>query len=80
MARKDEVHVLPCDEGWSVELEGSSRTFSKHRTQAAAVKAGRDIARKNEAELLIHRRDGKIRDRRAYGAVTSPAAGGGLPS
>jgi Uncharacterized protein conserved in bacteria (DUF2188) len=72
MSSRGDVHVLPSENGWSVEVEGPPHTRSTHPTQAAAVKAGRDIARKNGAELLIHRKDGEIRDRRAYGPNWGP--------
>ena len=66
MATND-VHVLPSDKGWKVELEGASRATSTHTTQSAATKAGRVIARRNKSELLIHGRNGRIRDRSTYG-------------
>jgi hypothetical protein len=66
--RKGDVHVVPSDRGWRVEVEGSARARSTHTTQAEAAKAAREIARKNESELLIHGRDGKIRDRNTYGS------------
>ena len=68
MPRKGDVHVVPSDRGWRVEVEGSARARSTHTTQAEAAKAAREIARKNESELLIHGRDGKIRDRNTYGS------------
>ena len=67
MAGKGDVHVVPGDKGWRVEVEGASRARSTHQTQAEAARAGRDLARKNESELLIHARNGQIRARSSYG-------------
>src|SRR4051794_22448935 len=67
MPNKGDVHVVPSDKGWRVEVEGSGRARSTHGTQAEAAKAAREVARRNESELLLHGRNGKIRDRNTYG-------------
>jgi hypothetical protein len=36
-------------------------------TQADARDAGRELARRTKAELLVHGRNGKIRERNSYG-------------
>jgi uncharacterized protein DUF2188 len=50
-----------------VRVEGAARPPSKHKTQAEATKAGREIACKNKSELFVHGRDGKIRERSTFG-------------
>jgi len=45
---------------------GSARARSTHDTQAAAKQAGLEVARRNKSELLVHGRDGKIRERNTY--------------
>ena len=50
-----------------LRVEGSAGARSTHKTQAEATVAARRIAKKNESELLIHGRNGRIRDRRTYG-------------
>ena len=67
MPKKGDVHVVPGDKGWRVEVEGTARPRSTHKTQREAAKAARDLARKNKSELLVHGRDGKIRARSTYG-------------
>ena len=68
MAKQGDVHVVRGNSGgWQVRIEGSARARSIHKTQAEAVKAGSAIARKNKSELLVHGRDGKIRERSTYG-------------
>jgi hypothetical protein len=68
MPKQGDVHVIHRqDQGkWVVEVEGG-RARSSHTTKAEAERAGRDLARKNKSELLIHRRDGKITERNTYG-------------
>jgi hypothetical protein len=68
MAKQGDVHVVHRqDQGmWAVEVEGG-RTRSTHGTKAEAERAGREVARRNKSELLIHRRDGKITERNTYG-------------
>ena len=68
MPKQGDVHVMPADKGWRVEVEGSGRARSTHRTQSEAAKAARTIARNNKSELLIHGRNGRVRDRSTYGS------------
>ena len=60
---KGEVHVLPSDDGWRIEVDDEGRARSIHPTQAEAIAKARKIARGSERELCIHGRDGQIRDR-----------------
>lgn len=62
------VHVVNEGGKWVVQVEGSGRARSKHEKQADAIAAGRAVARKAKTELLIHGRDGAIRDRNSYGS------------
>ena len=59
--------VVQTDDGWGVRGEGNERLTSRHATQQEAIDAARDIARRNESELIIQGRDGKIRARDSYG-------------
>jgi hypothetical protein len=64
---KGDVHVVPSETGWRVEVAADGRARSVHRTQAEARDAAREIARRNKRELLLHGRDGRIRERNTYG-------------
>ena len=71
--QKKNVHVTPHDgEGWQVIREGADRASSLHETQAAAVARAREIAQREGGELLIHGRDGRIRDRDSFGNDPCP--------
>jgi ketosteroid isomerase-like protein len=76
MPKQGDVHVIHRKEQakWVVEVEGG-RARSSHATKAEAERAGRDLARKNKSELLIHRRDGKITERNTYGRDPRPSRG-----
>lgn len=69
------VHIVPHSDGWAVKIEGNDRATSVHDTQQQAIDAGRDRARREESELLIHGRDGRIRDRDSYGGDDFPPPG-----
>jgi uncharacterized protein (TIGR02271 family) len=69
---KAPVHVLSRDNGWAVLREGNDRATSVHPTQAEAAKVGRDMARKDRTEFLLHAKDGRVRDRSDYGENLSP--------
>lgn len=65
-------HVVPRDGQWAVVGEGNDRASSTHNTQAEAIEAARDIARNQRSEVVIHRPDGRIRDKDSYGPDPNP--------
>jgi hypothetical protein len=59
-------HVYPSDAGWVVRKEG--RHAETYPTQRAAVDAARQsIKDSTQGQLVIHKRDGSIRDHQTYG-------------
>lgn len=66
---KKVTHVVHREGGkeWAVMKEGASRASKNFTNQADAVKYAIEQARKEKAELYVHRRDGTIRERRSYG-------------
>lgn len=66
-------HVIPSPKGgWSVRATGAERASKTFSTQGAAIRHGREIARKDGGELYIHRSDGTIRERSSYGRDPFP--------
>ena len=59
-------HVVPYKEGWTVKREGNKRITSKHRKQSTAINKAKSIAKKFKADVIIHKKDGTIRDRINY--------------
>lgn len=71
MAGKNQ-HVVKREDGWAVRGERNTRDTSHHRTQAEAIDVARDIARTQRSEVVIHDRQGRIRDRDSYGSDPNP--------
>jgi len=72
---KRNQHVVPHDGGWAVKPEGGSRASSIYSTQQDAIDRGRELARSQGTELLIHGRDGRIRARDSHGHDPNPPKG-----
>lgn len=68
-------HVVPRGNGWAVHGAGNSRDTSQHRKQSAAVSAARGIAKNQHSEVVIHGRDGRIREKNSYGNDSYPPKG-----
>jgi uncharacterized protein YdaT len=66
-ARGKDQHVVPHERGWAVLGEGNARVSSIHPTQGEAVDVARRIARSQGSEVVIHGKDGEIRDSDSYG-------------
>jgi hypothetical protein len=66
------IHVVPRDGEWAVRRDGNERASSVHPTQQEATQAARKIAKKEKTEVVIHRADGRIRDRDRYGSDPLP--------
>lgn len=74
MAKKNQ-HVVPREGGWAIKGAGSARATRIFSTQREAIQAGRAIARRQGSELLIHGRDGRIREKNTYGKDPFPPKG-----
>jgi len=60
MPKQGDVHVVRGNNGgWQVRVEGKTRAQSIHNTQSDAAQVGKEIARRNKSELLIHGRNGR---------------------
>lgn len=74
MAGKNQ-HVVPHDQGWAVKGAGNQRATSTHSTQAEATAQARSNAMKQGSEMLIHGKNGQIRERNTYGNDPHPPKG-----
>lgn len=68
-------HVVPHDGKWAVRVPGASRVGSIHDTQQDAIKTAISGAKSAGSEVVIHGRDGKIRDKNSYGNDPFPPKG-----
>ena len=71
MSKKNQ-HVVPKDNQWAVKGEGNEKYTAIVDTQAEAIKIAREIAINNQSEVVIHGRDGQIRDKDSYGNDPNP--------
>ncbi|MEO3939411.1 DUF2188 domain-containing protein (plasmid) [Dermatophilaceae bacterium Soc4.6] len=64
MSHDNRRHVVPNDQGgWDVEAPGASRASAHTDTQADAIDRAREIVHNaGGGEVVIHGRDGRIRD------------------
>ncbi len=64
MSNNNRRHVTPDpDGGWNVTAPGATRRSAHTDTQAQAVDRARDIVRNaGGGEVVIHGRDGRVRD------------------
>lgn len=70
------IHVTPHpDGGWQVKKAGAKRASSKHRTQKEAIDSARSTSKREKSELVIHRPDGRIRDKDSHGNDPFPPRG-----
>lgn len=73
MAKKHDVHVSPAGgnrTGWKVTQ--NSQVQSNHRTQQAAIEAGRREAKRDGVDLVTRNRQGVIRSKDSYGPDPNP--------
>lgn len=74
MTKKNQ-HVVPHEGNWAVRGAGNTRATSVHETQEQAISRAREIARNQQAEMFIHGRNGRIRERNTYGNDPFPPEG-----
>ena len=61
------VHTVYKNERWINELEGGAELPGSYATKEEAVAAGRERAKSDMTEHLIHKQNGQIGDRSSYG-------------
>jgi len=71
MSRKQDVWVSPDGEGeWNAKQ--GKLLISHHRLQSNAINVGKREAKKDEVDLVIQGRDGRIRSKDSYGNDPNP--------
>jgi hypothetical protein len=73
MARNQ--HVVPRGQQWAIRGAGNTKDTRRFDTQSEAIAHGRQIARKQGGELVIHGVDGRIREKNTYGSDPHPPKG-----
>ena len=67
MSKGKNQHVTKHPDGWQVKGAGNSKATVVTKTQSGANNIAKEIAKNQQSEVLIHGRDGKIRDKNSYG-------------
>jgi uncharacterized protein YdaT len=77
MPQQGDVHVVyaKARKVWRVEVTGNKRASGSHVTKPPAVVQARKLATHNKSELVVHKQDGKIGERRSYGNDPFPPRG-----
>jgi hypothetical protein len=67
MSKKRDFHVVPSPSGgWSVRREGAERASAVFHRKSDAMERGRELARSSQSEVIIHGKDGRIREANSY--------------
>jgi len=69
---KKNQHVVPNNGQWAVKGEGNSKSTKNFDTQKEAIEFGKEIAKNQKSELVIHRKNGQIRDKDSFGNDPNP--------
>lgn len=59
-------HVVPHKNGWAVKGEGNEKYTAVYDTQNEAIDRAKGIAKSYKSDVIIHKKDGTIRDRMSY--------------
>ena len=69
-------HVTPHpDGGWQIKGAGNSKATKRTDTQAEAIRIAREIASNQRSELVVHNREGRIRQKNSQGNDPFPPRG-----
>ena len=72
MARKTR-HVVPnSDGGWDSKKGGAERASKHFDTKKEAEQYSRELSRKEQSELIIHKKDGTIQRADSHGNDPNP--------
>lgn len=69
---KQNQHVVPYQGKWAVRGERNPSVSSVHATQAEAIQSAKWQAQVRQSEVVIHNRQGQIRDKDSYGPDPFP--------
>ena len=68
-------HVVPHDDKWAVRGAGNSKVTKQFDTQREAIEHARGIATNQQSEVLVHNKQGQVRERNSYGNDPFPPKG-----
>jgi len=68
-------HVVKHPDGWAIKGAGNTKATKVVKTQLDAVNCAREIAINQRSEMLIHGKNGQIREKNSYGPDDYPPKG-----
>lgn len=72
MPRKTQ-HVVPAKQGgWDVKKGGSSKATKHFEIKSEAVSYGKGVSKNQNAELVVHKKNGRIQNPNSYGNDPNP--------
>ena len=74
-SKRGNQHVVPRGNQWAVTGEGNSRATAIVPTQREAINIAKPIAQNQGGDVMIHRRNGQIRERNSFGNDPFPPKG-----
>ena len=72
---KKNQHVVKHPSGWAIKGAGNKKATKVTSTQSEAIDIAKGIAQNQNSEMLIHGRNGQIRERNSYGNDPFPPKG-----
>ena len=73
MTKRKEIHIVPAaDDGWKVKKSSAEKASRCFDTKAEAQDYAKQQGKKQGAEVVDHRKDGKIRKSTSYGNDSCP--------
>lgn len=68
-------HIVPVGDKWGIKGEGNSKYTSICNTQKECYDIGRKISINQKSELVVHGKNGRIREKNSYGNDSFPPRG-----
>ena len=76
MSKNQNQHVTPHPfGGWQVKGAGKARATVRRKTQAEAYKVAKEIAINKHSEVIVHGKNGRIREKNSFGNDPFPPKG-----
>lgn len=76
MNKNSNQHVTPHKNGgWQVKGAGNSRATARTSTQAEAYQIAKVIATNKHSEVVVHGKNGRIREKNSFGNDPFPPKG-----
>jgi hypothetical protein len=75
------LHVVTHEEeGWAIKREGSGDPLSTYATQREAINAALDVAQEEETNVVVHGKDGRIRQVKSFNGTEEAATSTTTPA